>query len=72
VVAYATTRFRLPLLPVVLLLAGAAVVGAKDGVLAPWSLRRALLLAALAVLALAVLAPGMGELLLWQRLVGLP
>jgi hypothetical protein len=71
VVAYATTRFRLPLLPVVFLLAGAAVAGAKDGVLAPWSFRRALLLAVLAVLALAVLAPGVGELLLWQRLVGL-
>jgi len=70
VVAYATTRFRLPVLPVVFLLAAAALVGAPDGIARPlrgW--RLALLVALCAVLA-ATLAPGLPELASWRLLVG--
>lgn len=62
VVAYATTRFRLPVLPVVLLLAAAALVGARDARLAPLRGGRVVLLVVLVALALAVLAPGLEEL----------
>lgn len=72
VVAYATTRFRLPLLPVVFLFGAAAVMGGRDGRLAPlrgWRLGLFLGLAALGVL---VLAPGLEELLTWRWLTGRP
>lgn len=62
VMAYATTRFRLPVLPVLLLLAAAALVGGRDAGLAPLRGGRVVLLAALLALALAVLAPGLEEL----------
>jgi hypothetical protein len=71
VVAYATTRFRLPLLPVVFLFAAAAVAGRRDS-LAPLRGWRLLLLAALVALAALVLWPGLEELALWRGLVGLP
>ena len=70
VAAYATTRFRLPVLPVVFMLAGALIVGRGDDSLAPLRGRRLALLAVLALLAIAVLAPGMEELLTWRRLTG--
>jgi hypothetical protein len=72
VAAYATTRFRLPVLPVLFMLAGALVVGRGDDSLAPLRGRRLALLALLALAAIAVLAPGMEELLTWRRLTGRP
>ena len=70
VAAYATTRFRLPVLPVLFMLAGALIVGRGDDSLAPLRGRRLALLAVLALVAIAVLAPGMEELLTWRRLTG--
>jgi hypothetical protein len=70
VAAYATTRFRLPVLPVVFMVAGAAVVGRQEGTLQPLRGWRLLLLAALAVAALATLAPGLEELATWRLLTG--
>ena len=64
VVAYATTRFRLPVLPIVFMVAAALVVGRREGTLLPLRGWRLLLLAALALAALATLAPGFGELAL--------
>jgi len=62
VVAYATTRFRLPVLPVVFMIAAAVVVGQRDGALRPLRGWRVVLLAALVLSALATLAPGLEEL----------
>ena len=70
VAAYATTRFRLPVLPVLFMLAGALIVGRGDDSLAHLRGRRLALLALLALAAIAVLAPGMEELLTWRRLTG--
>jgi len=70
VVAYATTRFRLPVLPIVFMVAAAVVVGRREGALLPLRGWRLLLLAALALAALAMLAPGLGELAAWRRLTG--
>jgi hypothetical protein len=69
VAAYATTRFRLPVLPVVFLFAAAAVGG--EGTLHPLRGWRLLLLAALVAATLATLAPGLEELAAWRALVGL-
>ncbi len=69
VVAYATTRFRLPILPIVFLIASAGLIG-REGQLqrfAPW---RIALLGALLVLALLTLAPGLDELASWGALTG--
>ena len=68
VVAYATTRFRLPVMPVVFLVAAAVLVGRREGTLHPLRGGRAVLLAGLALLAAAALAPGLGELACWQLL----
>jgi hypothetical protein len=70
VVAYATTRFRLPVMPVVLLLAAAAVVGRREG--PPLRGLRLVLLAALLLAGIAVLAPGLDELASWRLLTGRP
>jgi hypothetical protein len=70
VVAYATTRFRLPVLPIVFMVAAAVVVGRRDGALLPLRGWRLLLLVALALAALATLASGLGELAAWRRLTG--
>jgi hypothetical protein len=70
VVAYATTRFRLPVLPVVFVVAAAVVVGWRDGALLPLRGWRLLLLVAIALVALATLAPGLEELEVWRLLTG--
>ena len=69
VVAYATTRFRLPVLPVVFMVAAAAVVGRHEDSLFPVRGWRAALVVLLGAIALLVLAPGRDELATW-RLVG--
>ena len=70
VVAYATTRFRLPVLPVVFMAAAASLMGWREGTLLPLRGARAALLAALVLAALATLAPGLAELATWRLLVG--
>jgi hypothetical protein len=72
VVALATTRYRLPVLPVVLLVAAAAVVEGRKGGLAPLRGWRLTLLLALGVLAALVLLPGLDRLALWRLLTGRP
>jgi 4-amino-4-deoxy-L-arabinose transferase-like glycosyltransferase len=70
VVAYATTRFRLPVLPVVFLVAAAVVAGRREGHLLPLRGWRLVLLVALVVAALGTLAPGMEELAAWRLVAG--
>jgi hypothetical protein len=70
VVAYATTRFRLPVLPVVFMVAAALVVARREGTLLPLGRARAALLAVLVVAMLAALAPGVDELASWRPLAG--
>jgi hypothetical protein len=70
VVAYATTRFRLPVMPVLFLVAAAVAAGRAEGTLLPLRGRRAALLLLLVLLASAALAPGLRELLVWRRLTG--
>ena len=70
VVAYATTRFRLPVLPVLFVVAAAVIAGRSDATLLPLGGRRLALLAGLALVAAATLAPGLTELVTWRRLVG--
>jgi hypothetical protein len=70
VVAYATPRFRLPVVPVLFVVAGAVLVGRAEGSLVPLRRWRAALLVALAVLAFALIAPGLGELAAWRLLAG--
>jgi 4-amino-4-deoxy-L-arabinose transferase-like glycosyltransferase len=70
VVAYATSRFRLPVMPVVFVVAGAVLVGRAEGSLLRLRGWRAVLLVALAVLAMALIAPGLGELASWRLLAG--
>jgi hypothetical protein len=70
VVAYATTRFRLPVLPVVFMVAAALVTGRREGTLVPLGRARAGLLAALVLATLATLAPGLPELASWRLLAG--
>jgi hypothetical protein len=66
VAAYATTRFRLPVLPVVFLVAAAAVSGGAS--LHPLRGWRLLLLVVLALTVVSVLAPGLPELATWRLL----
>ena len=70
VAAYATTRFRLPVMPVLFVVAAALVSARADGSLFPLRGRRAWLLAVLALAVAAVLAPGLDELATWHRLTG--
>jgi len=72
VVAYATSRFRLPVLPVLFVYAAALVVGAREGTPRPLKGWRAALFVGLAVLALVTLWPGLPELASWRLLVGGP
>jgi 4-amino-4-deoxy-L-arabinose transferase-like glycosyltransferase len=68
VVAYATTRFRLPVMPVVFLVAAAVIAGRSEGSLRPLRGRRAVLLVLLVLVAAVLIAPGLGELAFWQLL----
>jgi hypothetical protein len=68
VVAYATTRFRLPVLPVVFLVGAAVVTGGRDFTLRPLRGWRLALLFALVLATLATLAPGLPELAAWRAL----
>jgi 4-amino-4-deoxy-L-arabinose transferase-like glycosyltransferase len=68
VVAYATTRFRLPVLPVVVMVAAALVTGWREGSLLPLRGTRLAILALLVVATLATLWPGLGELAAWRLL----
>ena len=70
VVAYATTRFRLPVMPVVFLVAGAVVAGRSEGSLQPLRGRRLALLVLLIAGAAVLLAPGLDELACWRFLTG--
>lgn len=70
VVAYATTRFRLPVMPVVFLVAAAVLAGRSEGSLRPLRGWRAVLLALLVLVAAALIAPGLGELAFWRLLTG--
>jgi hypothetical protein len=70
VVAYATTRFRLPVLPVVVMVAAALVAGWREGSLLPLTRTRLAILAVLVLAALATLAPGLGELAAWRFVLG--
>jgi hypothetical protein len=70
VVAYATTRFRLPVLPAVFMVAAAVAAGRGDGTLRPLRGWRLVLLVALVVAALATLVPGLEELASWRLLTG--
>lgn len=70
VVAFATTRFRLPMLPVVFCFGVAAVLGRRDGILVPLRGWRPGLLFVLAALAVMILVPGLEELLTWRWLTG--
>jgi hypothetical protein len=69
-VAYATTRFRLPVMPVVFLVAAALVAGRSEGALAPLGGRRLAALVLLAVYAGWLFAPGLDELAAWRILTG--
>ncbi len=70
VVAYATTRFRLPVLPVLFVIAASAI--ARDPLRPParWTRLRLALLVALVLLTLATLQPGLEELASWRLLGG--
>jgi hypothetical protein len=70
VVAYATTRFRLPVMPVVFLVAAAVLAGRSEGSLRPLRGRPGVLLALLVLVAAALIAPGLGELAFWRLLTG--
>jgi hypothetical protein len=70
VAAYATTRFRLPVMPVAFVVAAAVLVGRREGALAPLRGPRAALLVALLLLAVVLIAPGLGELASWRLLTG--
>ncbi len=70
IVALATTRYRLPVVPVVFIVAAALVVGLRTGSLHPMRGWRVGLLAALLVAALFTLAPGLPELEVWGLLAG--
>ena len=70
VVAYATTRFRLPVMPVVFMVAAAVLVGRAEGSLLPLRGRRAALLALLLLATLLLLAPGFEELAVWRLFIG--
>lgn len=66
VVALATTRYRLPVLPVVLIVAAACVVGWRSGDLHALRGWRLGLLVTLVVAAVLTLAPGLPELETWK------
>jgi hypothetical protein len=70
VVAYATPRFRLPVMPVVFLVAAALLAERAESSLLPLRGRRAALVVLLLLVAVALLAPGLEELACWRLLTG--
>jgi 4-amino-4-deoxy-L-arabinose transferase-like glycosyltransferase len=70
VAAYATTRFRLPVLPAVFMFAAAVVPGRPEARLHPLGGWRVVLLAVLGLATVATLAPGLEELATWRLLTG--
>lgn len=72
VVAYATSRFRLPVMPVLFVVAAAVVAGGSAGSSSPLRGRRRALLVVMVLVAGLLLAPGLGELASWRLLTGRP
>jgi 4-amino-4-deoxy-L-arabinose transferase-like glycosyltransferase len=70
VVALATTRYRLPVLPVVFVVAAALLVGLREGGLHPLRGWRLAFFAVLCVVAVFTLAPGLPELDVWRWVAG--
>ena len=70
VAAYATPRFRLPVMPVLFLVAAALLAARAEQSLLPLRGRRSALLVLLALLAVAILGPGFEELTSFQLLTG--
>ena len=70
VVAYATPRFRLPVMPVVFLVGAALLAGRSEGTLRSWRGRSIVLLALLVLVVAVLLAPGLDELAAWRLLTG--
>jgi hypothetical protein len=70
VVALATTRYRLPVVPVVFIVAAALVTGWRTGELHPLGGWRLGLFVALVVAAVLTLAPGLPELEVWTLVAG--
>jgi len=70
VVAYATSRFRLPVMPVVFLVVAAVLAPPSEGSLRPVRGRRAVVLVLLVLVAAVLVAPGMSELAFWRLLTG--
>lgn len=68
VVAYATTRFRMPVLPVVFLLAALALVAPREGLRAPLRGWRSVGLVALVALAGLVILANLDETMVWSLL----
>jgi hypothetical protein len=68
VAAYATTRFRLPVMPVLFVVAAGVIVGLREGSLAPLRGWRAALLVVLLLATVVVLWPGLEELASWRLL----
>ena len=70
VVALATTRYRLPVVPVVFIVAAALLVGLREGGLHPlWGWRFAFFVG-LCVVAVFTVAPGLPELDVWRWVAG--
>jgi hypothetical protein len=70
VVALATTRYRLPVVPVVFIVAAALLVGLREGGLHPLRGWRLAFFVVLCITAVFTLAPGLPELDVWQQLTG--
>jgi 4-amino-4-deoxy-L-arabinose transferase-like glycosyltransferase len=70
VVALATTRYRLPVVPVVFIVAAALLVGLRSGGLYPLRGWRLAFFVVLCVVAVFTLAPGLPELDVWRSLGG--
>jgi hypothetical protein len=70
VVALATTRYRLPVIPVVFMVAAALIVGLRSGGLQPLRGWRLAFLVVLGIAAVFTLAPGLPELDVWILVTG--
>ena len=70
VVALATTRYRVPVVPVVFIVAAALVAGLRTEELHPLRGWRVALLVTLGIAAVFTLAPGVPELDVWRLVAG--